>query len=115
MGVLENYYVIGTRNVIYFGLFVTLTIVYKMGLYAVALVLAFLTRNIKVDALNDYRYNVAIIVSTSLVLMVVCISLPPLYVYINWFDLVWGVLSFLLTSIYLGLTFIPKVCQQLSH
>ena len=110
MGVLENYYVIGTTEGIYYQLFVILTIIYKFGLYAVGLVLAFLTRNIKVDVLNDYRYNSAIIITSSLLLVITCLALPPLYEYINWFDLVWAILSFLLTSVYLGLTFIPKVC-----
>ena len=106
---MEIYTVIGCGNTVHFPLFVTLSIGYKLVLHAVGLVLAFLTRNIKVDILNDYLYTVAIIIASSLVMIVVCFTIPPLSEYINWHDGVWGVLAFLLTTIYLGLTFIPKV------
>ena len=108
-GILENYYVVPCGNQIYFYVFLALTIIYKLALHVVGLVLAFLTRNIKVDVLNDYRYNTAIIIASSMLLVVICFILPPLFKYIDVYDLVWGILTFLFISIYLGLTFIPKV------
>ena len=88
---------------------IIITILYKLVLHAVGLVLAFLTRNIKVDVLNDYRYNSAIIIASSLLIIAVCFTIPPLSDYINWNDTVWAILAFLLISVNLGLTFIPKV------
>ena len=109
-GVLENYYIIvPCGNQVYFYAFLALTIIYKLVLHAVGLVLAFFTRKIKVDVLNDYCYNTAIIIGSSMLLVVVGSILPPLFKYINLYDLVWGILTFLLISIYLGLTFIPKI------
>ena len=109
---MENYFVIGCGKTIYFPLYIGLTIIYKLILHAVALVLAFLTRNIKVDVLNDYRYNTVIIVISSLLLVAVCIAIPPLFDFINWFDIVWASIVFLIISVYLGLTFVPKVCPK---
>ena len=114
-GVLENYFVIGCGKTIYFPLYIGITIIYKLVLHAVALVLAFLTRSIKVDVLNDYHYNTAIIIISSLLLLAVIIAIPPLFDFINWFDIVWATLVFLLISVYLGLTFIPKVSINQYH
>jgi len=111
-GVLEIYYVIGCGKSIYFPVLVALSVTYKLVLHAVALVLAFFTRNIKVDVLNDYRYNTAIIIGSSFLLLAVCFTLPPLFDYINWYDAVWSIEVFLFISLYLGLTFIPKVVNM---
>ena len=100
---------IGCGRGIYFSLIVAISILYKLILHAVALVLAFFTRNIKVDVLNDYRYNTAIIIASSLLMLAVCFTLPPLSDYKNWFTAVWAIEVFLVNMMYLGLTFIPKV------
>ena len=107
---MENYYVIGCGNTIYFHIFIATTILYKLVLHAIGLVLTFYTRNVEVDVLNDYRYNTAIITVSSLLFLAVCLTVPLLFDYINWDDAVWAVNVFLLISVYLGLTFIPKVC-----
>ena len=111
MGVLEIYFYIGPRDILFYRLYLVATITFKLVLHAVGLVLAFLTRNIKVDILNDYRYNVAIIIASSIFMVVICIALPTLSIFVDVFNLVWGVLVLLVTFIYLGLTFIPKVCK----
>ena len=107
-GILENYYVIqcGTNVDV---IFVMLTIFYKLVLHAVALVMAFLTRNIKVDVLNDYRYNTAIIIASSLLLITVIIITHLMDGYKTRTELVWAIMTFLTISAYLGLTFVPKV------
>ena len=106
---MEIYFVVGCGKTIYFPLLLALSITYKMILHAVGLVLAFLTRNIKVDILNDYHYNTAIIITSSLLLIAVSVTLPPLFDYVNWYDAVWDILVFLGISVYLGFTFVPKV------
>ena len=105
-----NYFVFQCDNTIYYTIFVMLTIGYKLVLHAVGLVLAFLTRNIKVDVLNDYRYNSAIIIASSILLLSVCINTFLIRGFRNRSKIVWAILVFLNISVYLGLTFIPKVC-----
>ena len=114
-GVLEIYYVIGCGKSIYYPVLVALSATYKLVLHAVALVLAFFTRNIKVDVLNDYRYNTAIIIGSTFLLLAVCSTQLPLFDYINWYDAVWSIEVFLFISLYLGLTFIPKVVNMAKH
>ena len=86
-----------------------LTIMYKLVLHAVGLVLAFLTRKIQVDVLNDYRYNSAIIISSTFLMLAVFISYLLLGGYKTQGAIMWAILVFLFISVYLGLTFIPKV------
>ena len=109
-GILENYYIFSCEANIYYHIFVIFTIIYKLVLHAVALVLSFLTRNIKVDILNDYRHNTVIIVASSLLMLAVIISTLLFSDYHLRFDIVWAIIVFLANSVYLGLTFIPKVC-----
>ena len=108
---MENYFVLQCdTTILYYTIFVMLTIVYKLVLHAVGLVLAFLTRNIKVDVLNDYRYNSAIIIASSALLLTVCFNTQSVTRgYRNRSEIVWAILVFLNISVYLGLTFIPKV------
>ena len=106
---MENYYAFQCDSNVYFNIFVMLTIIYKLVLHAVALVMAFLTRNIKVDVLNDYRYNTAIIIASSLLFLAVIIMTLLLSGYKTRFELTWAIIVFILTSAYLGLTFVPKV------
>ena len=112
MGVLESSEFLanecGSQDIFY--AFAGLSILYKLILHAVALVLAFLTKNIKVDVLNDYRYNSTIIL-VSTVLMVWIIMHYIVQYSKTWFEITWAVIVFLLATIYLGLTFIPKVCH----
>ena len=110
---MENYYVFSCRPTIYYYTFVLFTIIYKLVLHAVALVLAFLTRNVKVDILNDYHYNTAIIVALSLLLLAVILNTLLLRGFLIRFDIAWAVIVFLMNSFNLGLTFVPKVSPRI--
>ena len=90
-----------------------LTFLYKFVLQAVGLVLAFHTRSIKVDVLNDYRYNAAIIIASSLLalyLAVVLFFADGLHVL--WSGIPLAAVIFLIIALYLVLTFLPKVCND---
>ena len=81
---------------------------YRCGLHIFGLVLAFLTLNIKIDFRYDYHYNTAIIFgSTGLFLTLfspyILIDYPTVLGFIGAFN------KFLASTLYLGLTFIPKV------
>ena len=97
-----------TNTSIYDSALTTFIFLYKFVLHAVGLVLAFHTRNIKVDVLNDYRYNTAIIIASSL--LIVNGGLLSLNG-ILWSGIPLAVTVFLIISLYLGLTFLPKVCN----
>ena len=106
---MENYLWFQCEDPIYFTILAILTIMYKLVLHAVGLVLAFLTRKIQVDVLNDYRYNSAIIIASSLLLLAVFITHVLLGSYKMRSEIMWAILAFLVISVYLGLTFVPKV------
>ena len=111
-GVLENYLYFRCEDPIYFTTLVILSIMYKLVLHAVGLVLAFLTRKIQVDVLNDYHYNSAIIISSSLLMLALCITTVLLSGYKIRTEIAWAILVFAIISVYLGLTFIPKVSSM---
>ena len=46
------------------------TITYKYILHIIGLVLTFLTRKVQIDVLNDYHYNITIIIISSILLLV---------------------------------------------
>ena len=93
----------------YVNALAALAYLYKFVLHAVGLVLAFHTRNIKVDVLNDYRYNAAIIIASSLLIVFVGLLLIDGQL---WSGIPLAVITFLIISLYLGLTFLPKVCND---
>ena len=86
---------------------------YKVIIHAIGLVLAFLTRKVKIDALNDSKYSAAIIYSSCIMLslaVVVIVSLNRQNLYAG----IWTSLVFVQVCVFLGLTFIPKVSHTQS-
>ena len=83
---------------------------YLALLQIIGIVLAVQTRKVKIKVLNDYKYIAAIIYLSAIALLAITvISLVPLTL----LDLQEGVFSgslLLLTTIFLVLVFIPKVC-----
>ena len=109
----ENGYTI-THHVVTCGLSSTyiihfsLVLMYKVIIHVIGLVLAFLTRKVKVDPLNDSRYSAAIIYCSCVMLVlatIVVFALSGANVYAG----VWTSLVFVEVCVFLGLTFIPKV------
>ena len=86
---------------------------YKGVLQALALVLAFCTRNVKVKGLDDSVYIAASTYVTSVVLAVIIVSTYTLMGYVNAYPAVVGMGLLLGTTTILGLVFIPRVrCLQ---
>ena len=95
---------------IYYAIYVAIVILYKLVLHVIALVLAWLTRKVEIDALNDYKSTVATIVCSSILLLLLCITLPvPIFNTSAINRTLWPVLASLVILAHLGLTFIPKV------
>lgn len=88
--------------------YVSLVTLYKAIIHVIGLVLAYLTRKVKIDALNDSKYSAAIIYCSCimLVLAVVIIALSGRQ---NLYAGIWTSLVFVQVCVFLGLTFIPKV------
>ena len=79
-----------------------------MIIHVIGLVLAFLTRKIKIDSLNDSKYSTAIIYCSCFILIIATIvnfAVPG----INGFAAAWITVVFIEVCMFLGLTFIPKV------
>lgn len=82
---------------------------YKGLLQAIALLLAFRTRKVKVKGLDDSKYITASTYVTSIVLTVIIISTYSLMDYVNAYPAVVGMGLLLGTTSILGLVFVPKV------
>ena len=85
------------------------TSTYHTIIYGVGLVLGFLTLKAKSDAFNDYHYNTAIIFVTSVYYLLYTTPQTALPEYLSLLAFYEEFNVFLLTMLFLGLTFIPKV------
>ena len=86
---------------------------YKGLLHVTALIVAFGTRKVKVEGMNDSKYIAAAVYITSIVLAVATVSTYTLMDYVNVYPAVVG-LGFLLgTTVILGLVFLPRVSMYI--
>ena len=84
--------------------------VYKVTIHIIGLVLAILTRKVKIDPLNDAKYSAAIIYCSCFIIVLVIVTVFALYdVYVNVYAGVFTSVVFMEVCLFLGLTFIPKV------
>ena len=91
------------------GIFLGILYGYKMLLQVIALVLAFSTRKVKVEGLNDAKYIAAAIYVTSIVLAVIIVATYALNDFANAFPALFCTGFFIGTTSILGLVFVPKV------
>ena len=82
---------------------------YKFILHICSLYLTFRLRKVKVKDLNDAKYIIAFVYTTSIVQAITCISTLTLSKYVNVYAAVHSFGFWLITSAILGLLFIPKV------
>ena len=95
---------LSTTYIIYFSL----ALAYKVIIHVIGLVLAFLTRKVKIDTLNDSKYSSAIIYC-SCFLLIIAVVVVFVLSGVNTYAGVWTTFVFVEVCIFLGLTFIPKV------
>ena len=95
---------LSTIYIIYF----TLAIIFKVIIHIIGLILAFITRKVKVEPLDDSKYSAAIIYSSCVTLVLAIVVVFALSG-VNTYAGVWTSLVLVETCIFLGLTFIPKV------
>ena len=78
-------------------------------LQIIGIMLAFQTRNVKFPGLNDSLHVAAIIYTSSLVLVVLIVDAFVLDAYLNTFGAIFTLGIMVLTTVFLALTFVPKV------
>ena len=101
---------LSTTYIIYFSL----ALAYKVIIHVIGLVLAFITRKVKIDPLNDSKYSAAIIYCSCVMLVLAVIVVFALSG-VNTYAGVWSSFVFIEVCIFLGLTFIPKVSCQWAY
>ena len=93
-----------------FIIYFFLALVYKFIIHVVGLVLAFITRKVKIDPLNDSRYSASIIYTSCVMLIFAVIVVSVSFPYrLNLYAGLWTTIIFVEACVFLGPTFIPKV------
>ena len=97
---------------LYYLIYLGFVIIYKVIIHVMGLVLAFLTRKVKIDPLKDSKYSAAIIYCSTVLLalgvvIIIFLATDEIIIYSG----VWTTLVFVEVCVFLGLTFIPKVNQ----
>ena len=90
-----------------------LVFIYLLTLQIISIVLAVQTRNVKIKVLNDYKYVSTLIYITSVVwflLGILTFFLPWDAVSVT--EMIFSVCILIITTAFLSLTFIPKVCHN---
>ena len=82
---------------------------YKALLQIIAIFLAFGTRKVTIEGLNDAKYIAGIIYVTSIVLAVLIVSFVTLEVYLNALAAMYSTGFTVLATLIMGFVFIPKV------
>lgn len=108
---LQNFCSVVCGSDLYFAVYVGFNVSYKFILHIIGLVLAFLTRNIEVDVLNDGKYTTAIILCSSFIFVVGGV-LTITSVTIDEFAVLWSIIVLVIVIVFMGFTFIPKVSMQ---
>ena len=86
-----------------------LSAAFRFLIHLVAIVLAFLIRKVKVDALNDYKFTLAIIHISTVLSVLFVVSMFALGNFQNAAAVSLSTLTFLDSFFFLVLTFVPKV------
>ena len=107
--VLQEHYTLYCIQSNYYILFVIVTTVFKIFLHIIGLLLAFLTRKIKVEALNESKYTAAMVYYSSFLVIFASIILELTKDSDNLRKPFWAFVITAVISVFLGLTFIPKV------
>ena len=90
------------------------TIVYKFVLHSASLYFAFRIRKIKVTVLNEYKSTAGITYSSIVFMIAAGITLPILPDrHIIAYYLTYIILVFIVVTLFLSFTFIPKVAASL--
>ena len=101
----------GNTSTLFF-VYISLSYVFKLIIHVVGLILAFLTRRVKIDPLNDSRYS-AILIYISFGFLIGTVIIVLLVEENNTYAGVWTTFVLAEVCVFLGLNFIPKVRKKL--
>lgn len=106
-----NKKVICNTTSITFIIYISLSMFYKVIIHVIGLILAFMTRKVNIDPLDESRYSSILIYISSVIL-----ALVILFIFIdvetNTNSALWTTFMLIEVIAFLGLTFIPKVHQN---
>ena len=88
---------------------------YKAFFQIIAILLAFGTRKVEIEGLNDAKYIAGVIYVTSIVLAVIIVCFVTLDGYLNALAAVYSIGFVIAATVILGLVFIPKVRNLCSY
>ena len=108
LGVRQDYYYYGCYNKTGY-IWLIISYAYKLLLQLAAIYFAFMTRKVKVKALNDSKQIAAIIYVTSLLLIISVFGFWIGLLYLNTSAAVFAAAQLVTASVFLGVLFIPKV------
>ena len=108
-GVLNIFFDVNCGNSIFSTIHLVLFTVYKLVLHAIAVVLAFLIRNVKVSALNDSQETVTIIYASTILLLANTLVITTVFQFVDTISIVWSMFLFCVGMVHLLVTYVPKV------
>ena len=114
-GILEIPYYFRCNLSIFSTILTSLTIGYKIVLQTAAFVFAVLIRKVQVTVLNDSRETVAIVYSTTVLIVSAGLIILVLRPTVDRFAITWSIIIFLIIAINIGFTFVTKVTYALSQ
>ena len=92
-----------------------LAAIFKIIIHMAAIILAFLTRKVKVDALNDYKYNFVLIHISTVLNVLLVAAIFGLGSRQNVAAFSFSTIIFLDSFFFLVLTFVPKVGHHMLY
>ena len=96
---------------IHYIIYISFIITFKLVIHVAGLILAFVTRKVKIDPLNDSRYSATLIYISTLLLLVSLVFFL-LVEDNNIYAAVWTTYVLVEVCVFLGLNFIPKVSHS---
>ena len=106
---MKEYYLLICNRGSYFRLIQSWTFIHKLIVHSASLYFSFRTRKIKISVLNEYKSSSAIAYSTIIFVFLTAVLLFPLAGYPNIYVFCYTLLLFTMVSLFVSLTFIPKV------
>ena len=109
MGIRINHFILICGNSPSENVISAVAVANKLVMHIVAIVLAILTRNVKIDIVNDAKETQVIVYISAVLTFTLVACNFILEGYANAYGVAIGLCAYLASLTFLGLTFIPKV------
>lgn len=112
----ENNVLLDQRNLVCQGprdlIWIIILYAYILITQLIAVILAFKTRKVEIEILNDAKYVALIIYITTIIVIIMIVCAILLSNYLNADGAVFGGLLYIFITTVLTIVFIPKVCMH---